>query len=221
MKRPPLSLYPLIALLCAHSLTAAPTPAESPAAEENADEQWKPKTHFKSPDERFSIDIQPIENAHTAGFNDQLLLLREGKKELARQTTFGFLLDVFWDDTGKYVAVNNRRGNGGDYIWIFTLPQGKCIKQADTNQFTFLTQSASAAFLKIDSHATAEKIDKFRFVAKGWWGSGPKLLVRIVTKFDYGRFDYHWFAYDAVVKIADAKFSLVSGEARKLSYVND
>lgn len=206
-----ISVLTILGLL---TFTSWPEPASAREAGE-----WKPPTQVDSPDKRFTVELQ--DTAPDQKFIDRVLIIREGGREIARQKTLGYLLNVFWDDTGKYVAVNNRRANAGDYIWIFSLPDGKCIKTADSGQFAFLSQPALKAFQRLDSRATDEKLEKIWIKAKGWWGSG-KLLVQVASRYGYnvGKFPAH-FVYDAQVTISASKFGLVSGEARRVDYLSD
>ena len=43
----------------------------------------------------------------------------------------GYLLNVFFSPDNGYVAINNRRANAGDYLWVISLPNGKAIKMPD------------------------------------------------------------------------------------------
>jgi hypothetical protein len=184
---------------------------------------WTPPTRVDSPDKRFSIEIRENpEPKHDSGRDERLLTISDRGKQIAEHKTYGYLLDVFWSDTGKYVAVNNRRANAGDYIWIFSLPDGKCVKMADTDQLAFLSRRAGEAIHRLDNRATEDKLEKEWINAKGWWGSGNKLLIRIGTRYGFmiGEFPAH-FVYDAVVRIDGSNFVFVSGEARQVAYLGD
>jgi hypothetical protein len=177
-----------------------------------------PPIRVESPDGKFSVEIQTNSKADDL---DNLLVIRNGEKEIARKQTFGYLLNVFWTDTGKYVAINNRRANAGDYLWIFSLSNGECIKAADSDS-DILHSRAMAAFQRIDKRAVPDKLQKEWIQGKGWWGSDNKLLVRVSARYDYivGEFPAH-FVYDAQVKVAGLKIEFVSGEARAVSYLTD
>ena len=38
-------------------------------------------------------------------------------------------MDTFWSPEGRYVAVVNRRANSGDYLWVFSLGDGRTVKK--------------------------------------------------------------------------------------------
>ena len=40
----------------------------------------------------------------------------------------GYLLDVFYSADNRYVAINNRRANAGDYLWVISLRDGQPLK---------------------------------------------------------------------------------------------
>jgi hypothetical protein len=45
--------------------------------------------------------------------------VRSGKQNVAKYRTEGYLIDAFWSPDGRYVAVDNRRANSADYLWVF------------------------------------------------------------------------------------------------------
>ena len=56
------------------------------------------------------------------------IAVRNGKQYVAKYPTEGYLIDAFWSPDGRYVAVDNRRANSGDYLWVFRLRDGHAIK---------------------------------------------------------------------------------------------
>jgi hypothetical protein len=68
----------------------------------------------------------------TAGHPDECTLrVSAGSKALAEFPTMGYLLNVFFSPDDAYVAINNRRANSGDYLWVISLRDGKAIKMPD------------------------------------------------------------------------------------------
>src|SRR5260370_39809569 len=45
--------------------------------------------------------------------------------------TVGYLLGVFLSPDNSLVAINNRSGNAGDYLWVISLRDGRVIKMPD------------------------------------------------------------------------------------------
>jgi hypothetical protein len=56
------------------------------------------------------------------------IAVRRGHEYIAKYPTIGYLIDAFWSPDGKYVAVDNRRANSGDYLWVFRLNDGHAIR---------------------------------------------------------------------------------------------
>jgi len=67
-----------------------------------------------------------------AGHPDESMLrVLAGSKKLAEFPTMGYLLNVFFSPDNANVAINNRRANSGDYLWVISLRDGKAIKMPD------------------------------------------------------------------------------------------
>jgi hypothetical protein len=175
-------------------------------------------THEDSPDQRFSVELwRSPENSSTLDDLDSLVILDEHHKPITTRKTFGYIRNVFWSDNGKYVAIYNRRANAGDYVWIFSLPDGKCIKAADDGQLAFLQQLACKAFQRLDSRATDKDLLKVWINPKGWWGNDNKLLIRVACGYDISGPLHTQFVYDATVRVSGSTIAFVSGEARKVA----
>lgn len=89
----------------------------------------KPPEELYSPDQRYSVRI--LHSAlPDADPNDGFFTIsvRSGQQYIAKYPTIGYLLEAFWSSNGKYVAVNNRRANSGDYLWVFRLSDGHAIR---------------------------------------------------------------------------------------------
>ncbi len=87
----------------------------------------------------YLIEMRDNQDASADYENDRLLVISRNGKEIATKKTFGYFSgDAYWNDSGTLVAINNRRGNSGDRVWIFSLPDGKCLKTAESEQFHFL-----------------------------------------------------------------------------------
>jgi hypothetical protein len=85
---------------------------------------------LRSPDGRYSVEIvqKPMRKAD-ATLDFFTLVLSSKGKPVARVPSYGHLTAAFWSDDGNYVAVNNRRGNSGDYLWVFRLADGDALKR--------------------------------------------------------------------------------------------
>src|SRR5437870_8242321 len=90
----------------------------------------QPPHELVSPNKQYSVKMIL---APMPGFDpyDTTLEVCAGERVLARHPTEGYLLDAFWSPDGKYVAVDNRRANSGDYCWVFRLSDGAALKRPD------------------------------------------------------------------------------------------
>ena len=89
-----------------------------------------PPHELQSPDHRYSVRMVetalPGASQYTGDFTIEVL---QGEKSVSKFPTIGYLEAAYWSPDGKYVAVNNRRGNCGDYLWVFNLSDGHAIKK--------------------------------------------------------------------------------------------
>ena len=86
-----------------------------------------PPSQVCSSNNKYCVHMKP-----TPGHPDECtLVVSAGGKTLAEFPTMGYLLDVFFSPDNAHVAINNRRANAGDYLWVISLPDGKAIKMPD------------------------------------------------------------------------------------------
>jgi len=82
-----------------------------------------------SSDHQYSVTILQSALADSDPYDGFFTIaVRHGKQNLSKFPTEGYLIDAFWSPDGKYVAVDNRRANSGDYLWVFRLRDGHAIK---------------------------------------------------------------------------------------------
>lgn len=95
----------------------------------DADDDLSPAELY-SPDQRYSVRILhsalPGSDPYEGFFT---IAVRNGQQYVAKYPTEGYLLEAFWSPNGKYVAVDNRRANSGDYLWVFRLSDGCAIRK--------------------------------------------------------------------------------------------
>ena len=94
--------------------------------------QDAPPSELRSPDGVYSVRIldKRLPGADRI-FGDQTLVLYHSRKVLSQFPTTGYLLRAYWSPGGSSVAVNNRRGHDGDYLWVLSLRDGKAIRHPD------------------------------------------------------------------------------------------
>ncbi|MEI6034811.1 MAG: hypothetical protein WCS65_11100 [Verrucomicrobiae bacterium] len=126
----------------------------------------------------------------TDGVTDFFTLeVLQGDKVVARAPTEGYLLSAYWSADGRRLAVNNRRGNSGDYLWVFSLPYGNCIKKADDELGQLWLATALKEIQGKFSNATAETVYKSWLSATGWTASN-ELHVNLRVRYSKtGTFD--------------------------------
>jgi hypothetical protein len=81
-----------------------------------------------SRDNKYCVHMIP-----TPGHPDKctLRISASGGTTLAEFPIMGYLLDVFFSPDDAHVAINNRRANAGDYLWVISLPEGRALKVPD------------------------------------------------------------------------------------------
>src|SRR5260370_21111358 len=115
---------------CGGDATPTPEPSASesaPAKESSAQTNWKPSTELCSADREYCVKIV----AKTQDLDNRDLIVSSKARVLAQFPTFGYLMDAFWSPDNKYVAINNRRANAGDYLWVISLSDGAALKMPD------------------------------------------------------------------------------------------
>jgi hypothetical protein len=89
----------------------------------------QPPQELYSPNHRYSVRILssalPGADRYDGFFT---IAVCRDEQYMAKYPTVGFLLDAFWSPDKKYVAVDNRRANSGDYLWMFRLRDGRAIR---------------------------------------------------------------------------------------------
>ena len=200
-------LLPAITLV---ALSSAAIAAEDQAPQE-----------LYSPDHRYSVRI-PNSALPGADPDDGFftIAVRRDEQYMAKYPTIGFLLDAFWSPDEKYVAVDNRRANSGDYLWVFRLGDGRAIRMpvdavpghsedAYEKYVENLTQRISRKFPEL----TSGEFRKLFTFAKGWTNSGD-LVVK--TNFAFRNFPDDQIAILwQTFRVADDKLVLIDEKADK------
>ena len=121
---------------------------------------------------------------------DCALVISSKGKDLSRSSTYGYLLSAVWSPDGKYVAVNNRRANAGDYVWIFSLTNGAAIKVpgdiAAEQKRTMMATDHSKVVKEITRRfpsCIADTLRKSSLTARSWRNPN-ELIVREDFIFD-------------------------------------
>jgi lipoprotein NlpI len=89
--------------------------------------EWKPSTELCSANREYCVKIM----ANSQDVDHRELIVSSKTRVLAQFPTFGYLMGAFWSPDNKYVAINNRRANAGDYLWVISLSDGAALKMPD------------------------------------------------------------------------------------------
>lgn len=171
------------------ALAAALTTTLSSSAATAAEDT--PPAEIYSPHHRYSVRI--LQSALPGSDPDNgffTIGIRHDGRYVAKYPTIGFLLDAFWSPDEKYVAVDNRRSNSGDYLWVFRLKDGRAVRmpadavpgqpdEAYEKYAKDLVQRVAQKFPEL-TYGTFRKLFTF---AKGWTSSGD-LLVKTNFAFE-------------------------------------
>lgn len=192
-----------------------------------------PQEHAESPDHRYSVDLLDTGRVDLDGLPVRSLEVRDRDKQIASEKTFGYLLDVFWGD--HYVAVSNRRGNSADFLWVFSLPDGKCIKRVDSGYQEFESRAAKA-FCDLDARAKDDKRMNKEWIQAGGFVGGDELIISVTRSYSTGKlvtregFSYYtqdeahpvlWFRYCALYRVTPSGFQFIEGSARPVDLERD
>ncbi len=154
------------------------------ALAESSRPQDAPPTVLYSPNHQYSVSILhsalPGSDPYEGFFT---IAVRHGERDLSKSPTEGYLIDAFWRPDVKYVAVDNRRGNSGDYLWVFRLSDGRAIRMpadavlghpdhAYEKYAEDLVQRVTHKFPEL----TYGEFRKLFTFAKGWTESGDLLV---------------------------------------------
>src|SRR5207249_4302295 len=142
--------------------------------------------------------------------NFYTLVLSTNRKPLTKVATYGYISTVQWSPDGSYVAVNNRRGNSGDYIWVFHLPDGEVLKRPGDNYGESWQKSADAAFEKaFPVAANGDNFIRNWVTAAGWKGGRLLFVVRSIYRGEDAGFDFEGSADVEGWRIVSSKVSKV------------
>ena len=139
----------------------------------------------------FSVKVVDLPEKEGADEVDQVLELRRGPKVIASYPAMGYVKDAFWSPEGKWVAMNVRDANSGDYIWVLAVETGALVRKPNEDVEDAWETEAYAAFKKLDKRAIPDNMRHYWKSAQGWTGDGK---LKVVLRADYaegaGKFDY-------------------------------
>jgi hypothetical protein len=170
----------------------------------------EPPAKLVSPDGRFTVKLEP--NAS----DTNLMSLLNHENVIAEVPTYGYMLSAFWSEDGRYLAINNRRANAGDYLWVFSLPDGKCIKQPDDIVGESFRSGAIKYFGAINPAAKESSMIRDTLVATGW-KEKHDLQIQVFAEYAFKKNTaYTRFKYTATIHVIDSTFGLAESDAEQV-----
>ncbi len=129
----------------------------------------EPPASIAAPDGKTSVRILQKAMPGTDGVTDFFTLeVLRGDDVILRAQTEGYLLTAYWSTDGSFMAVNNRRGNSGDYVWVFDLKSEKILKRPDDKTGEAWIDSGLGQIRKSLRLAGKEPPYRYWLTANGW-----------------------------------------------------
>lgn len=136
-------------------------------------------SELTSPNGRYTLRIVEKSLPHADPvYGNATLVLSKRDRTLSKVPTTGYLISALWSPDGKYVAVNNRRGNSGDYVWVFSLADGRRLKKPDDDSVSFPLSKIT----KIYPDCNEGSFDRDLTIAKTW-KPGNELEIEMRWRF--------------------------------------
>jgi hypothetical protein len=164
----------------------------------------------------------------TPGHPDECTLqIASAGKTLAEFPTMGYLLDVFFRSDNEYVAINNRRANSGDYLWVISLRNGKAIKLPDDvaqdlgKKETGIiagdhwSDQSMPEVIALCSTCTSDDLRHSFLFATGWKASGE---LEVLEEFE---FSTGWIAVNNLCRITETGLSVSETKIAKESHPSE
>ena len=201
--------YPLVSLIMAMFVLGG-----------SAIAQDAPTDELKSPDRRYSVKILRQEDSPSILLDDCSIAIYRGDQCIKKFPTFGYLLEAFWSPDGKYVAVNNRRANSGDYVWVFRLHDGKAMAKpidfkgspddAYEQYINQVTKRTATVYPEVASH------DVYRLFreAQGWTKSE---VLQVKSDVRFWHVEGRRFANFETYSVKDGRLILLSRKINQVS----
>jgi hypothetical protein len=205
-----------------------PQPTATPARESSKSNQWAPPEEICSRDNNYCVKILP-KPKHP---DERTLFVSSKGHVLAQFATMGYLLDVFYSADNRYVAINNRRANAGDYLWVISLRDGQPLKipedvatelgKKELGQISgdhFPPDQAMPEVTALCPDCTPDNLNHPFLFSRDWKSSDE---LNVVEEFHFlGRGFYGpgapgvWIAVNKVCRITGKRLSLVKQSVEK------
>jgi len=178
-----------------------------------------PLAQVCSRDNKYCVHMIP-----TPGHPDECTLrVSASGTTLVESPTMGYLLDVFFSPDNKYVAINNRRANAGDYLWVISLRNGQAIKMPDdvaedlgkkeagTIAGDHWSDQSMPEILALCPTCTRDDLRHSFLFSTGWKSAGE---LKVVEEFEFSK---GWIAANNVCRITGTSLSVAEHKVAKES----
>jgi hypothetical protein len=133
---------------------------------------------FSSPDKKYTLRLEAATQPQPGEYG---IVLYQGKKVISE---FNYILedhivDILWNSSDSYFAINNRHAIGGDFIWIFSLPTGVAVKRPDD---LTVGRTLIKVHNKYPQYSDGNLRGHYTFACE--WRSDTELLVCTILIFD-------------------------------------
>jgi hypothetical protein len=122
---------------------------------------------IESGDRTFQISLRDRSTSEHDRYDKILTITKQGR-EIVHVLTEGYLLEAFWSSENRFVAVNNRRANSGDYVWVFSLSDGRVLRKPPYDDGQAETRGIAAKLQKLFPPYSPGDIDGSLSLARGW-----------------------------------------------------
>ena len=171
-----------------------------------------PPDELPSPDGKYEVAILHQALPHTdPHYEFFTLTVSRGGHVLTRFPTCGYLLKAYWSADGKYAAINNRRGNSGDYLWVFSLRNGRALRVPDDARTDRILSEVEAKF---PWRETGNWLHTYT-TAKRWLDES-RLHVR--TLIQYQHLEGERISVDTVYRATEKGLRLISKTIEKVPW---
>ena len=76
---------------------------------------------------------------------EPVLIVKKQDEILFKEPAMGWLIDSHWSPQGGFLAINERRGNSGDYLWILDVRNRRVIKRPEDKTWEAMEKKGIAA----------------------------------------------------------------------------
>jgi hypothetical protein len=171
-------------------------------------------------DGTYCVELVPTPEYQRGYPGEASLRLSLKNRAFAYFDTFGYLLDVIFSPNGRYVAVNNRRANSGDYLWVISLKDGNTIKIPDDIEWAqkgklgeivgdHSPNEVMPDVNRVCPDCTADSVRHGFLFAQGW-NSSDELTVIEELEFPQG-----WILVKKRCRLVGGRLTLVEHKAEK------